>query len=419
MLLFTTFTILLSVVCVTASPKKLSSRSLGLKWGSEKVRGLNIGGWLVLEPWITPSIFQNIDPSLDVRDEYTLGEKLGQDAGYQILKRHWDTWLTLQDFQKIAGAGFNTVRIPIGYWAYKIVPGEPYIQGSAPYLDTAIDWARQTGLKVWIDLHGAPGSQNGFDNSGHAVPKPMWQTGDTVATTLSVLNIISQKYAQSQYQDVVIAIELLNEPFSSKLDYNLLRQFYRDGFNQVRAVSNTPVVLHDGFLPPSSWNGFLSVSDNDAQNVVIDHHEYQVFDNYLLSVSPSKHRELVCDNVHSYSQGVDKWVVVGEWSAAMTDCATWLNGFKTGARYDGTFPNSGYIGSCQDKKLISNWNQAYKDDVRLFIESQLAAYETHTQGWVFWNFKTENAHEWDAFALLDAGIFPRPADNNGHGAICA
>lgn len=35
-------------------------RAGGLKFpfGSEKVRGVNLGGWLVLEPWITPSIFE-------------------------------------------------------------------------------------------------------------------------------------------------------------------------------------------------------------------------------------------------------------------------------------------------------------------------------------------------------------------------
>jgi len=44
-----------------------------------------------------------------------------------------------------------------------------------------------------------------------------------------------------------------------------------------------------------------------------------------------------------------------------------------------------------------------------FITAQLNAFEKNTQGWVFWNFKTENSHapEWDFFALLDAGIFPR------------
>jgi glucan 1,3-beta-glucosidase len=172
----------------------------------------------------------------------------------------------LKDFQKIAAAGFNTVRIPVGFWAYSIAPGESYTQGAAPYIDSAIAWARQTGLKVWIDLHGAPGSQNGFDNSGQRMTTPTWQQGDTVARTLAVLETITQKYAKPEYQDVVVAIELLNEPLSFDLNFDELKQFYRNGFDQVRAVSDTPVMLHDGFVSPSTWNGFLCPADDNAQN---------------------------------------------------------------------------------------------------------------------------------------------------------
>ena len=28
------------------------------QWGQDKVRGVNLGGWFVLEPWITPSLFE-------------------------------------------------------------------------------------------------------------------------------------------------------------------------------------------------------------------------------------------------------------------------------------------------------------------------------------------------------------------------
>jgi glucan 1,3-beta-glucosidase len=146
-----------------------------------------------------------------------------------------------------------------------LVAGESYTQGAAVYIDAAVDWARGTGLKIWIDLHGAPGSQNGFDNSGHRTT-PEWQNGDTIAETLSVLETITVKYAQPQYQDVIAGIELLNEPLSPVLNFDDLKQFYRDGFGQVRAVSDTTVILHDGFVPPSTWNGFLTPSDNNAQN---------------------------------------------------------------------------------------------------------------------------------------------------------
>jgi glucan 1,3-beta-glucosidase len=57
----------------------------------------------------------------------------------------------------------NHVRIPIGYWAYEVGPGEPYIQGQHAYLLKAVSWAAKHNLKVIIDLHGAPGSQNGYE----------------------------------------------------------------------------------------------------------------------------------------------------------------------------------------------------------------------------------------------------------------
>lgn len=34
-------------------------RDLRFSFGNDKVRGVNLGGWLVLEPWITPSIFED------------------------------------------------------------------------------------------------------------------------------------------------------------------------------------------------------------------------------------------------------------------------------------------------------------------------------------------------------------------------
>ena len=33
-----------------------------------------------------------------------------------------------------------------------------------------VKWAEELELKVILDLHGAPGSQNGFDNSGRMGP---------------------------------------------------------------------------------------------------------------------------------------------------------------------------------------------------------------------------------------------------------
>lgn len=204
----------------------------------------------MLEPWITPSIFQSHPISEGIVDEYTLCEKLGtQTAHDTVLKPHWDTWIQQSDLQQIAAAGFNVVRVPIGYWAYDN-SGSPYASGAAPYIDQAIAWARECRLKVIIDLHGAPGSQNGFDNSGQRGPI-LWQTGNNVQKTLSVLMTIQKKYGASSYDDVIAGIELLNEPLVADLNFNEVKQFERNGYGQQRSVSQSRVVIiQDGFQPP-------------------------------------------------------------------------------------------------------------------------------------------------------------------------
>jgi glucan 1,3-beta-glucosidase len=105
----------------------------------------------------------------------------------------------------------------------------------------------------------------------------------------------------------------------------------------------------------------------------------------------------------------------------MTDCTRYLNGYGRGARYDGTFPGSSRIGDCSWRDDLSKWPQSYKDDTARYIEAQIAAFEKKTQGWFWWNFKTESSAEWDAFRLIDAGIFPKISGGSvqyRYGAIC-
>ena len=86
-------------------------------------------------------------------DEWTFGKYVGDAA--DRLAKHWDSWITEDDFEQIAAANLNHVRIPIGYWALDTSKGEPYIQGNqTDYLWKACDWARKNGIKVLIDLHG-------------------------------------------------------------------------------------------------------------------------------------------------------------------------------------------------------------------------------------------------------------------------
>lgn len=116
-----------------------------------------------------------------------------------------------------------------------------------------------------IDIHGAPGSQNGFDNSGHRTDSPSWTQGDSTNQQLSVIGQIAKKYATPEYQDTVVGIELLNEPLPERLagGTGAVVQFSKDGYGKVREVGDTPVLASDAFQAGAFWNGVL---EGDAKN---------------------------------------------------------------------------------------------------------------------------------------------------------
>ena len=133
--------------------------------------GTNIGGWMVLEPWITPSMFYRFLGKTHSdgigADQYTFCEALGPEEGNRVLRAHWDTWITEETLYDLAKRGVEWIRVPIGDWT--INQYGPYVgctDGAKEKIEWLLDVSDQLGLKVWLDLHAIKGSQNGYDNSG-------------------------------------------------------------------------------------------------------------------------------------------------------------------------------------------------------------------------------------------------------------
>ena len=117
-----------------------------------RINGVNLGGWLVLERWMTPGLFR----ASGEEDEIWLHRSTDPAELERLLRRHRDTYITEDDFRAISAHGLNLVRIPVPFFIFGDVPGHP---GCVEYLDRAFDWAERAGLKVLIDLHTVPGSQ--------------------------------------------------------------------------------------------------------------------------------------------------------------------------------------------------------------------------------------------------------------------
>jgi glucan 1,3-beta-glucosidase len=93
-----------------------------------QIRGVNLGGWMVLEPWVTPSLFYQFlggKQNTTALDMYSFCEVLGPEEANKQLRRHWETWVTEEIISDLAASGaVNALRLPVGDFMYK--PYGPY-----------------------------------------------------------------------------------------------------------------------------------------------------------------------------------------------------------------------------------------------------------------------------------------------------
>lgn len=263
-------------------------------YGTNPIRGVNLGGWLSIEPWITPSFFEPYNEA--VVDEWNLCLKLGTAAKLTI-EKHYATFITEDDFTQIKAAGLDHVRIPYSYWAVQTYDNDPYVEYvSWRYLLRGIEWARKNGIRVNLDLHAVPGSQNGWAHSGHqgSIGWLAGADGDTNAQrSLDIHKKLATFFAQDRYKNVVTLYGLVNEPYMLTLDHATVRNWTTSAVSTVRdAGLSTPyLIFSDGFLTITQWNGYLEDIDD---KMILDTHQYVIFTTAYLNYTHQDKVNLVC-----------------------------------------------------------------------------------------------------------------------------
>eukprot|EP00934_Nitzschia_sp_Nitz4_P002256 Nitzschia sp. Nitz4//scaffold125_size66327//31384//33714//NITZ4_006131-RA/size66327-augustus-gene-0.2-mRNA-1//1//CDS//3329534613//2256//frame0 len=330
---------------------------------NNQIRGANLGGWMVLEPWITPSLFYQFlgkGENTTAFDTYTFCEVLGPKEANRQLRNHWSTWVTEDIIKELAESGaVNSLRLPIGDFLFK--PYGPYangcFDGALEYIDILLDWAYSNGLTVLLDVHTLKGSQNGFDNSGQASGF-RWTTAlnseyvDQVsfehwpirtASWIGEFNQDTASYSSINHENIqhaldviqgivdhfgghpaVLGIEPVNEPWQYT-PIEELKQFYWEGYLITkRGAPYWKYIMHDSFrFDPNIWGGFMDGCPERA----IDTHIYQAWrdpDSRLgFYADACNQKGAIAAMERAFGP-----IIVGEWSLATDNCAMWLNGFN-------------------------------------------------------------------------------------------
>lgn len=443
-------------------------------------RGVNLGGWLVLEPWITPSLFypflcrteggcaSDKPPAID---EQSLCKRLGSAAAKQVLEKHRSTWVTEHTFQRIAASGLNIVRIPIGYWLFGDVPDFCFGVSSVHHLDNAVNWAEKHNIQVLLDMHGVVGSANGMDNSGTSYRPPFaaqwgrpafdgasWLHPNKLNMTRAFLRRVVARYSGSR---AVVRIGMVNEALarpeafckkSCPIAVPHLLQYYEDtwqNLSDIVSLGQEPVLDIGVELnsPLEAWQP-VSPLPSSLRRGVFDLHAYFMILGWALPQSYLLRQ--LCDTAETIREVHDQVlpVMVGEWSLALDLCMIWVNG--VGIHPD-IPPLTRLIGDgvCQRVTCPTTYNNVTigtsdvggpneeglcptgptlekvaplgplqpKEFYKRFAAYMLSAYST-SAGWIFWNFQSElRDPRWSFFDAQRHGLFPADFSENSWGPI--
>jgi hypothetical protein len=273
----------LLVGCASASPPGLPASDVDLRVrGADLVdgagepvvlRAMNLGNWLLIEPWMYNQ------PTGFIPDQRSfigvLGARFGTAEADRLIGLHRANWMTQRDFDAVAAAGFNAVRIP---FSHLVLESSPFVidpEGMA-LLEGAMAMARDAGLYVILDMHQVPGGQSTDQPSGDITENRIWTDEAAQERFAWLWQRIARRFKNTPN---FVAYDLMNEPFgdfSTDIRDELVSIMGR-AIGAIREVDADRLILVPGTLEGLSFYG--DPADRGWTNTGFTEHFYPgVFD---------------------------------------------------------------------------------------------------------------------------------------------
>lgn len=385
-----------------------------------KVKGVNLGNWLVLEKWMNPALFEGTT----AEDEYWLPRQLSKEVYEARIKIHRSEYITERDFVTIKSWGLDAVRIPVPYFIFG--DREPFI-GCIEDLDKAFNWAEKYGLKILIDLHTAPEGQNGSDNGGICGVCKWAQNPEEVEFVHTVLERLAQRYG---HREGLWGIELINEPAlqgawellniqkryppvdkemakgSAPITVEFIRKFYLDAYDRIEKYLSEDkyIVIHDGF-ELTIWKDFMQ--EEKYKNVVLDTHQYLMMAEMMgCEQTVEGYEKYVKEHFMKEIEEMQQYfpVICGEWCLFNSLACGWdtkggqtvLNGLEGASVETYTPEQKKEIYRAVARMQKEAWD---KGSGYFYWSYKLLTDTVNTEGWVGWD-------SWDLGRCVDFGWFP-------------
>ena len=232
------------------------------------LRGVGLGNWLLPEGYMWK--FADGSPQSPRQIEALITDLVGPARAAEFWRGFRDRFITRDDVARIAAEGMNHVRLPLNARLLIADDGELIEDGFEP-IDRLIEWCRESGLWVLLDLHGAPGGQTGTNIDDSLGTPALFENEHNRELTVRLWRILAERYRD---ETVVAGYDLLNEPLPNDYQYtyaNRLESLYKELTAEIRAVDPNHLIMYEGSHWATNWTMFTEVWD---ANSALQFHKY-------------------------------------------------------------------------------------------------------------------------------------------------
>ena len=232
------------------------------------LRGFGLGGWLVPEGYMlhNQAWISGFESPTDIENHVT--DLIGTEAAEDFWELYRANYVAQADIDQIAEWGFNHLRVPFHYKQFYDSTGSETPIGYA-IVDELISWCEPYNMYIILDMHCAPGGQNGGPISDSDGTARLWLEESNKELTIQIWKEIATYYAD---HTLIGGYDLINEPvLPSGVTLEEFKQLYMDITESIREVDNNHLLWIEG-----NWYGtdFAGLTPPWDDNMGYSFHKY-------------------------------------------------------------------------------------------------------------------------------------------------
>nr|CAH0099126.1 unnamed protein product [Daphnia galeata] len=271
-----------------------------------RLRGVNLGGWLVAENWINSKdpLWYGVPSEVSVSKggEMQTIRYLGHEKGDARFQTHWNTFIiTEEDIANMTtNCSLNSVRVPIDWWILGYDNHDPpnrkeyktFAPGGLYYLDRLVqEWAMKYNLK---EVRTAKVTVSPPDSE-----KAYWSPyPENIDNTIEVAHFLAAHY---RYTPSFLGVELLNKPTSS------VRRHPQNHPGNDFILVTSPILWEQNPGTSNDWENFMPSST--YTNIWHDWHNSLIWGDKTADW-------IMTEGVALIAADIAKWtgaLIIGEW----------------------------------------------------------------------------------------------------------